>query len=113
MTGINMSIILPTPVTGYFAADRTHDEAITDYFTKDAIVIDNGQTHTGHHGIHQWKTATSKKYSYVAAPYKVTEEGARTIVIARLTGNFPGSPIDLRYAFTLQGDLIERLEITL
>lgn len=33
------------------------------------------------------------------------------IVTAHLTGNFPGSPVDLRYAFTLSGDKIARLEI--
>lgn len=32
---------------------------------------------------------------------------------ARLTGDFPGAPADLRYRFTLDGDEISDLEITL
>jgi hypothetical protein len=33
-------------------------------------------------------------------------------VTARLTGNFPGSPVTLRYHFTLRDDTIALLEIT-
>jgi hypothetical protein len=33
------------------------------------------------------------------------------IVTSRLTGNFPGSPVDLRFLFELQGDKIASLEI--
>jgi hypothetical protein len=35
------------------------------------------------------------------------------VVTAHVAGDFPGSPIDLRYAFVLAGDRIARLEITL
>jgi len=28
-----------------------------------------------------------------------------------VTGDFPGSPVDLRYRFTVEGDKIARLEI--
>jgi hypothetical protein len=34
-------------------------------------------------------------------------------VNSRVTGDFPGSPIELRYRFTLAGDEIARLEIAL
>ena len=32
-------------------------------------------------------------------------------VTARVTGDFPGSPVDLRYRFRLEGAAIARLEI--
>ena len=35
----------------------------------------------------------------------------KTIVTNRLTGNFPGSPIELEFVFTLVGDKIVSLEI--
>jgi hypothetical protein len=42
-------------------------------------------------------------------------EGARqgdtSILANRLTGNFPGSPIDLKFTFGLDGDKIASLEI--
>ena len=40
------------------------------------------------------------------------EQGeAKTVVTSRLTGNFPRSPLDLRYFFELAGDKIAALEI--
>ena len=38
-------------------------------------------------------------------------EGDKTIVTSRLTGNFPGSPIEVRFVFRLDGDKIASLEI--
>jgi hypothetical protein len=44
----------------------------------------------------------------------VYEQVDRKIVVtSRLTGNFPGSPVDLRFFFELEGDKIASLEIIL
>jgi hypothetical protein len=40
----------------------------------------------------------------------VRDEGQS--LTGRVSGDFPGSPIDLRYVFTLTGGRIERLEIS-
>ena len=37
--------------------------------------------------------------------------GSKAIVTNRLTGNFPGSPIELEFVFKLAGDKIVSLEI--
>lgn len=37
--------------------------------------------------------------------------GADTTVTARVTGTFPGSPVRLRFRFTVIGELISHLEI--
>ena len=37
--------------------------------------------------------------------------GNQTTVTGRVTGDFPGSPVELQYHFTLDGDKIARLEI--
>ena len=41
----------------------------------------------------------------------VAEDDGRTVVSSHLVGNFPGSPVDLRYAFRFDGDRIAELEI--
>jgi len=41
----------------------------------------------------------------------VAQKDGKTIVTNRLTGNFPGSPIELEFVFTLDGDKIKSLEI--
>lgn len=107
-----MSIDLPAPIAAYFAADRTERAAVAECFTQTAIVKDEGKTHSGREAIHHWKTAAATKYTYFSEPLAVAQDGGRTIVTSRVTGNFPGSPVDLRYAFTLDGDEIAELEIT-
>ncbi len=44
-------------------------------------------------------------------PQAADAAGARTTVTAQVSGNFPGSPAQLRFAFTVAGHLITRLEI--
>ncbi len=107
-----MAIALPPAIAGYFAADHEGDaDAVSRCFTADALVRDEGDTHAGPEAIRAWKTASSAKYSYRAEPFAIVEDAGRTIVTARLTGDFPGSPLDLRYRFTLAGERIAELEI--
>ncbi|MEI9932363.1 MAG: nuclear transport factor 2 family protein [Rhizomicrobium sp.] len=106
-----MSIILPKPIASYFAADTKDAAAVARCFAEDAIVIDERQTHTGRDAIRQWKAETSGKFNYISEPFAVVSEGDRIVVTSRVTGDFPGSPVDLRYAFVLEGDAIARLEI--
>ena len=107
-----MAITLPPPLAGYFAADRTGDtDAVLSNFAEDAVVVDEGRTHTGHDQIRRWKTEAAARYSYTAEPVAIAQADGQTIVTAHLTGDFPGSPIDLRYRFALHGDRIVALEI--
>lgn len=107
-----MTIELPTPIAGYFAADRSGDtRAFLRNFAADAIVIDERRTFAGHDQILDWKTKASQQYSYSVAPFAMADNNGQTVVTAHLTGDFPGSPVDLRYAFTLNAGLIVRLEI--
>jgi len=61
--------------------------------------------------IKRWKAETSKKYRHTIEPLACVEKGGKTIVSNRLTGNFPGSPIELQFTFALEGDKIASLEI--
>lgn len=106
-----MPLSLPKPIEDYFAADATDGAAIATCFTANAVVIDEKKTHTGREAIAAWKAEASAKYDYVAEPVAIDEQGDRVIVTAKVSGNFPGSPVDLRYAFALSGDAIARLEI--
>ena len=40
-------MILPEPIAAYFDADKRDVEAIVRCFTDDAVVMDEGHTHTG------------------------------------------------------------------
>ncbi len=108
-----MALHLPESVTAYFTADRGGGEAIVQCFTDNAVVKDEGHTYEGLAAIKQWKADSSKKYSYTSEPFACAEKDGRTIVTSRVTGNFPGSPVDLRYIFGLEGNRIASLEIIL
>ena len=103
---------LPEPIAAYFDADKEDGIAVANCFTKDGVVKDEGHTHVGVAAIEAWKTAASNQFSYTTEPYGIYEQGQQIVVTGRVTGNFPGSPVDLRYLFTLQGDKIATLEIT-
>jgi hypothetical protein len=105
------SLNLPKPIATYFAADKFDGEAVSQCFTENAVVKDEGHTHNGRAAIKQWKADTSKKYQYTSEQFACEQKGGRTVVTSRLTGNFPGSPVDLRYFFKLEGDKIASLEI--
>jgi hypothetical protein len=106
-----MTIHLPKPVAAYFAADRSDAAAVAECFTEDAVVKDEGHTYTGRGEIRQWKVETSNKYIYTSEPFASEEQDGNIIVTSRLTGNFPGSPTDLRFFFRLEGDKIGALQI--
>lgn len=107
-----MSIELPKAIDAYFSADKAGDaQAIAEGFTQDATVIDEGNTYSGRDAIRQWMANASTQYTYMVEPFDIAKDGQRTIVTSHLVGNFPGSPVDLRYFFVLRGDKIAELEI--
>ena len=104
---------LPEPIAAYFEADRHDGLAVARCFTPEATVIDEGKTHAGHAAIEAWKNAASTQFSYIAEPVTFEKLEKNYIVVGRVTGNFPGSPTDLKYIFALDRGKIASLEITL
>jgi len=105
-------IELPAPIAAYFAADTGEVTAVARCFIENAVVVDERREHHGRQAIAQWKAEATAKYHYTSEPLTVDRAGAEAVVVARVTGDFPGSPIELRYRFALERDKIARLEIT-
>ena len=106
-----MTLDLPGPVAAYFAADREDGEAVARCFTEAAVVKDEGRTYRGRAAISRWKEDASTRYQYTSEPFACGQEGGTVVVTSRLTGTFPGSPVNLRFFFVLEGDKIASLEI--
>lgn len=103
---------LPPVIHAYFLADRGGDlEALGGCFAADAVVRDEGRDHVGIDAILAWKAGASRVYRYTSTPFAIAEQDGRTVVTSRLVGDFPGSPVDLRYLFRIDGDRIAALEI--
>ena len=107
------TVKLPGPVAAYVAAANTQDiNAVTACFDQDAVVQDEGRSRHGITAIRQWAEEVSRKYRPTVDVLDVAETSGRTSVTVRVSGDFPGSPIELRYAFALNGEKIARLEIS-
>jgi len=106
------SIDLPEPIAAYIAAENVHDtEAVARCFADRAVVRDEGRTIKGLAAIKRWKAETKKKYQHGVEPLKSVQKDGKTVVTNRLTGNFPGSPINVEFVFRLKGNKIASLEI--
>src|SRR5256886_1451672 len=107
-----MPVNLPRPIALYIEAENTGDVKLFDQcFAEDAVVRDENETHEGLDAIKEWKAETKKKYQHTIESLKFLEKDGKNIVTNRLTGNFPGSPIELEFVFMLDRDKITSLEI--
>jgi hypothetical protein len=103
---------LPPPIRSYFDADAHGDAgALVATFAPDASVTDEGRTHRGPAEIGAWWAASKSQYQPVLEPLSAETDGDRSTVRTRVSGDFPGSPVTLAFAFMVTGDHIARLEI--
>lgn len=102
---------LPAPVAGYFEHQTTRPAAVAQSFADDALVVDERQEHRGRAAIEAWTAAANSQYKPTTELLAAEFDGPLTTVRAKVTGSFPGSPIELRFHFTLADGLITRLEI--
>ena len=107
-----MSINLPNPIAAYFAAENAGNAgALARCFANDGVVHDEGGSFTGRAAIEQWNTTARAKYHHTVVPLSATERDGATVVIGRVSGEFPGSPVELQHAFKIDGEQIVSLEI--
>ena len=107
-----MSLELPKPISAFFAAGSGHNtETLAQYFTDGAVVRDEGRTMEGLAAIEEWKAETKKKYQHTIEPLASVQKDGKTVVTARVAGNFPGSPVDLQFVFSVEAGKIVSLEI--
>jgi hypothetical protein len=107
-----MSMDLPAPIAGYFAAENSDDAAaLTACFLPDAAVQDEGRRIQGIAAIKAWKRDGKAKYQHKIKIISATENGSETIVRGLVSGNFPGSPIELDFVFVLKDGMIAALEV--
>jgi len=106
-----MNLNMPKPIAAYFIADEADGESVSRCFTDGAVVKDEGHTYLGRAAIKQWKEDVAAKYVYTSEPLACQHKDGKVVVTSRITGNFPGSPVDLRFLFELAGEKIASLEV--
>ncbi len=107
-----MQIPMPPPVRLYFQSEAEDDtQRLAECFTPGAMVTDERRTHWGLDAIRAWKIESKAATKYQVTPVSTEPDGGRVVVVGRVEGDFPGSPVMLRYRFDLDGDRISALEI--
>ncbi|WP_413991931.1 nuclear transport factor 2 family protein [Labrys okinawensis] len=107
-----MALDLPKAIELYFTIENSDDATVIPRcFAPDAVVHDEGRDITGLQAIAEWKASSKAKYQHSIEPLRVSYKNDRTVVVGKVTGNFPGSPVDLEFSFGLTDGLISRLEI--
>jgi ketosteroid isomerase-like protein len=103
---------LPHTVAGFIEASNARDlDGSVACFADDAVVEDEGQTHTGIDQVREWKRETERRFTYTIEPINVEQRDGQAILTATLAGDFPGSPVDLVYEFTIADGAIKALRI--
>ena len=104
---------LPSVIQSYFDAGAASNyDALVACFTDDAIVVDDGSTHRAPAEIRAWRESLAAAFDFTVEVIEAAESGPSSYVVqTRVAGTFPGSPVDLRYQFTVIDGLVSRLEI--
>ncbi|HEY8607908.1 MAG TPA: nuclear transport factor 2 family protein [Noviherbaspirillum sp.] len=104
---------LPAPIAAYVRAANTNDTlALAACFTADAVVRDEAQSHFGIAAIAAWQSGANRRYHPTVEASRIEGADQNYLMHARVTGDFPGSPVMLAYRFVLRGDRIASMEIS-
>ena len=107
-----MTLDLPQPVSTYLASDQAKDaDLMASVFAEDAHVHDEAHDYYGKEAIKKWRQEAQKKYQYTIEPLEASTNGNETALRARLSGNFPGSPVEVTFTFVVANNYITSLNI--
>ncbi|GAB3197664.1 hypothetical protein GCM10027261_23450 [Geodermatophilus arenarius] len=104
---------LPATIRGFLTAHRAREADVAlRAFTPTAVVVDEGRTHRGTEEIRRFLSGAGAGFSYTTELVGAERvDDAHWVATHRLEGDFPGGVVDLRYRFTMDGDLVAGLVI--
>lgn len=105
-------LTLPDAVRMFFALGNGEvASSLSQCLADDAVVYDEGGVHAGHAAIADWMREVRQKYGFTAEPRTMAWGDTTLTVRTRVSGRFPGSPIELDYVFRMEADRIAELRI--
>jgi hypothetical protein len=106
-----MNAELPPVIAAFFESSNTREFAdFLSLFTDNAHVNDEANNYYGA-AIAAWIDRATADAKPTADVTNIMHEGEQLVVTAQVSGNFPGSPVQLRYYFTLKDSKIAKLLI--
>src|SRR5688572_11331420 len=107
-----MDLHLPRAIDTFVRAENSGDvESIAACFEPYATVRDEGHYYEGLPAIKAWKAMTKSKHKHTVTPLEITTSDGTATLKARLSGEFPGSPVTADFHFALVNDRIASLQI--
>ncbi len=104
---------IPQVIERFIETQHTNDsKAFAECLIDTAIVHDEGKTHNGKEEIQQWIQHSMDSYKSELKPLDYKESDSKAVLTAEVSGTFPGSPIMLKFNFTLKDGLINSLKVT-
>ena len=104
---------LPKVVADLVETQNSFDSvAYANCFSETAVVFDEGKTHNGRKEIERWIADSNERYKATITPIGFEEKENESLLKAETSGNFPGSPIVLRYHLEIVDELIQSLKVT-
>ena len=94
------------------AQNNYNSIAYANCFSETAIVFDEGNTYNGRTEIQNWIADANEKYRSVMKPINFVANETESVLLAEVSVNFEGTPIDLYCHFQITDDQIESLKIT-
>lgn len=106
------TVTLPPLLTAMVSALNAHDSAaFIACFADDAIVRDEGQIHYGKAAIRTWFEDVRRRYRATVHITDLTIVDGEPVLTGDVSGQFEGSPIQLRYFTALDEGMIVALKI--
>lgn len=104
---------LPNVITELVKTQNNFDSAAyANCFSETAVVVDEGKTYNGKQQIEGWIKKTNEEYHAVMKPLEYQELENEAVLRAEVSGNFPGSPIVLKFYHRIENGVIQMLKIT-
>lgn len=104
---------LPTTISAFLAAHTAREvDAAIRTFAPAPVVVDEGRTYRGTEEVLGFLRDGGGEYTYTTELVGAERvDDTHWVAVNRLEGDFPGGIAELRYRFTLVGELIEELVI--
>lgn len=104
---------LPAAIRAYLAAHERRDvDTALRSFSPTAVVVDDGETYRGTDDLRRFVATAGAEFTYTTELVGTERvDATHWVVTLHLEGDFPGGVVDLRYRFTMVGDLVDELVI--
>ena len=111
---MNKNLQLPEVIKNFYhAVDNYDDTLLSGCFDENSLLYDENKEFHGPAEISEHIIKANKDVNAVIEVTNYKDEGGIIVVTATLSGEFDGSPVSLDFHFTLGGEKIKFLNITL